>query len=200
LEYHPGEIQMRGYFGIGVEGINKVMNVGNLFRTAHAFGASFVFTVAATYKREEGARADTSDSLGHVPFYTFPNLSSIQLPEKCALVGIELTSDAFELPSFRHPSRAAYILGPERGSISSELTAQCDYIIKIPTSFCVNVGIAGAIVMYDRVKSLGNYPQRPTGPGGPGRTDTSQAHHHGNQIFRSKMDPFLDTPPEGYND
>jgi tRNA G18 (ribose-2'-O)-methylase SpoU len=191
---------MRGYFGIGVEGINKVMNVGNLFRTAHAFGASFVFTVAATYKREEGAQSDTSDSLGHVPFYTFPNLSSIQLPEKCALVGIELTPDAVELPSFRHPSRAAYILGPERGSISLELTAQCDHIIKIPTSFCVNVGIAGAIVMYDRVKNLGNYLPRPTRAGGPGEYDVNPEHFHGEQIIRSKMEPFLDTPPEGYND
>jgi len=191
---------MRGYFGIGVEGINKVMNVGNLFRTAHAFGASFFFTIAATYKREEGVRADTSDSLGHVPFYTFPNLSSVQLPEKCALVGIELTPDAVELPSFRHPRRAAYILGPERGSISLELTAQCNHIIKIPTSFCVNVGIAGAIVMYDRVKSLGNYPQRPTRAGGPRKFDMNPEHYHGEQIIRSKMGPFLDTPPEGYND
>ena len=31
---------MRGYFGIGVEGISKPMNLGSLFRTAHAFGAS----------------------------------------------------------------------------------------------------------------------------------------------------------------
>ena len=30
---------MRGYFAIGVEGIGKEMNVGNLFRSAHAFGA-----------------------------------------------------------------------------------------------------------------------------------------------------------------
>ncbi|MBT4219652.1 MAG: TrmH family RNA methyltransferase, partial [Rhodospirillaceae bacterium] len=28
---------MRGYFGVGVEGISKVMNVGSIFRTAHAF-------------------------------------------------------------------------------------------------------------------------------------------------------------------
>ena len=42
---------MRGYFAIGVEGISKAMNVGSLFRTAHAFGAGFVFTVAATYER-----------------------------------------------------------------------------------------------------------------------------------------------------
>ena len=38
---------MRGYFGIGVEGISKAMNLGNLMRSAHAFGASFFFTVDA---------------------------------------------------------------------------------------------------------------------------------------------------------
>ena len=37
----------RGYFGIGVEGISKPMNFGNLARSAHGFGASFIFTVAA---------------------------------------------------------------------------------------------------------------------------------------------------------
>ncbi|MEE8144119.1 MAG: TrmH family RNA methyltransferase, partial [Kiloniellales bacterium] len=34
---------MRGYFAIGVEGISKPMNLGNLLRSAHAFGASFFF-------------------------------------------------------------------------------------------------------------------------------------------------------------
>lgn len=189
---------MRGYFGIGVEGISKVMNVGNLFRTAHAFGAGFVFTIAANYQRDEGARSDTSDSLGHVPFYSFPDLGSLYLPEKCALVGIELTPDAVDLPSFHHPSRAAYVLGPERGSISPELTARCDHIIKIPTSFCVNVGIAGAIVMYDRVKSLGKFPARPARPGGP--VEPLPEHHHGGQIFRSKMEQFRDAPPRVFND
>ena len=37
----------RGYFAIGVEGISKPVNLGNLPRSAHAFGASFVFTIAA---------------------------------------------------------------------------------------------------------------------------------------------------------
>ena len=37
---------MRGYFGIGVESISKPMNVGNLIRSAHAFGADFFFAIA----------------------------------------------------------------------------------------------------------------------------------------------------------
>jgi tRNA G18 (ribose-2'-O)-methylase SpoU len=51
---------MRGYFGIGVEGLSKAMNAGSLFRTAHAFGASFVFTVGAVYSRRELEKSDTS--------------------------------------------------------------------------------------------------------------------------------------------
>ena len=34
---------------------------------------------------------------------------------------------------------------------------------KIPTSFCINVAMAGAIVMYDRVRSLGRFEPRPLG-------------------------------------
>ena len=32
----------RGYFAIGIEGGSKAVNLGNLLRSAHAFGASFV--------------------------------------------------------------------------------------------------------------------------------------------------------------
>ena len=68
---------------------------------------------------------------------------------------------AFDLPSFRHPLRAAYILGPEQGSLSDGLVERCDYVVKIPSSFCINVAMAGAIVMYDRVRSLARFAERP---------------------------------------
>lgn len=156
----------RGYFGIGVEGISKPMNVGTLMRTAHAFGASFVFTIAADYARREMKHADTSDARGNLPFYAFPDLQSFMLPEGCRLVGVELTDDARQLPSFRHPRNAAYVLGPERSSLSPELMARCEFVVKIPMAFCVNLGIAGAIVMYDRMISLGRFAERPVTPGG----------------------------------
>jgi len=158
---------MRGYFGIGVEGLSKAMNAGALFRTAHAFGASFVFTVKAVYSKREVEKSDTSKSWAHVPLHTFETWKDIRLPHNCALVGVELTDDAIDLPSFTHPPQAAYILGPERSSLSPEVTALCEHVVKIPTKFCVNVGLAGAIVMYDRVLSMGRYAPRPEAPGGP---------------------------------
>jgi tRNA G18 (ribose-2'-O)-methylase SpoU len=158
---------MRGYFGIGVEGINKPFNVGNLFRSAHAFGASFVFTVDASYTRKAARNADTSHALASQPFYAFPKLEDFVLPKGCALVGIELMDDAVELPSFRHPRQAAYVLGPEGGSLTKQMLKRCDHFIKIPSRFALNVGIAGVIVMYDRLVSSGRFGARPLLPGGP---------------------------------
>ena len=158
---------MRGYFGIGVEGISKPMNLGSLYRTAHAFGASFVFTIAAAYDRGEGARADTSDTPGHLPLYEFADLGSLRLPRDCALVGVELLDDAVALPSFRHPHAAAYVLGAERGSLSPELLALCAHVVKIPTRFSLNLALAGALTMYDRLISIGRFAGRPVASGGP---------------------------------
>lgn len=158
---------MRGYFGIGAEEISKQMNLGALMRTAHAFGASFFFTINAHPKVREAYNSDTSRSFDHMPYYPYDTLDAMRLPKGCALVGIELTDDAVELPRFQHPKAAAYVLGRERGSLSDELVSHCQHIVKIPTKFCINVGLAGALVMYDRLLAHGGYPARPIMPGGP---------------------------------
>ena len=164
----------RGYFAIGAERISKSLNLGNLMRSAHGFGAAFTFTVGATYQSAE-AHADTSKSQLHLPHYSWPNLEAMALPTGCHLVGIELIDDAIDLPSFRHPLRAAYVLGPEKGSLSPPLLALCDYVVRIPTSFCVNVAMAGAIVMYDRVTSMARFAERPLSQGGPTAATLAQA-------------------------
>ena len=87
---------MRGYFGIGVEGISKAMNIGSIFRTAHAFEASFVFTIGATYSVAEGGKADTSNSLNHTPFYQFPNLNSLILPDKLGFEFFKMVFDPIQ--------------------------------------------------------------------------------------------------------
>ena len=150
----------RGYFAIGAERISKSMNLGSIMRSGHAFGASFTFTLGASYQALE-ARADTSKGQWHLPHYNWSGLDEIALPHGCQLVGVELTEDAIELPRFRHPMRAAYVLGPEKGSLSPQLLARCDHVVRIPTRFCVNVAIAAAVVMYDRVRSMSHRPMLP---------------------------------------
>nr|WP_207481027.1 RNA methyltransferase [Arenibaculum pallidiluteum] len=158
---------MRGYFAIGAEGTSKMLNLGNLVRSAHAFGASFAFTVGSGLDLRQLRVSDTSEAALHLPVYAFDDPGALRLPEGCALVGVELLDEAVELPSFRHPLRAAYVLGPEQGSLSPALVERCDFVVKIPTRFCVNLGVAGALVMYDRMISLGRFAERPVRPGGP---------------------------------
>jgi hypothetical protein len=140
----------RGYFAIGAERMSKALNLGNLMRSAHAFGASFTFTIGATYQALE-AKADTSKGRLHVPHYDWAGVDAIVLPAGCKLVGIELIEEA-----------------PARGSLSATLLERCDFTVKIPTTFCVNVAIAGAIVMYDRMKSLAQFADRPLTEGAQG--------------------------------
>jgi tRNA G18 (ribose-2'-O)-methylase SpoU len=175
---------MRGYFGIGVEGVSKPMNLGSLLRTAHAFNASFLFTIGGLVQRRQIENADTSSAMANLPLHEYPDLASFQLPRGCRLVGVELLPDAIDMPSFRHPPQAAYVLGAERSSLSPALQARCDFIICIPTRFCVNLAVAGALVMYDRMVCLGRFAERPVRVGGASRP--TQAHVHGEPLWRSK--------------
>ena len=158
---------MRGYFGIGAEDISKAMNVAALMRTAHAFGASFVFSIGRVHAGHQWGRVDTSDATGSLPYYEFGGPDEVMLPKGCELVGIEITDEAIPLPSFHHPRRAAYVLGRERGSLSPELLERCDHVVKIPSRFSINLAIAGAMVMYDRMLCMGLFAPRPHRPGGP---------------------------------
>ena len=176
-------MQMRGFFGMGVEGGNKAMNLGNLIRSAHSFGASFFFTVNPNYNSREVRMSDTSCAEKNMPLYTFKSAEEMMLPKGVQLVGVELTDESIALPSFRHPAQAAYILGPEKGSLSPGMQGRCNYMVQIPMKFCVNVGVAGAIVLYDRLMSTGRFPKRPVNP--RAALEPLPEHVHGSQIIRT---------------
>ena len=158
---------MRGYFAVGAEGISKAMNLGAILRTAHAFHGSFAFSVGAHHRVADVYNSDTAKSVSHMPYYAWETIGDMALPDNCQLVGIELTDEAVELPSFRHPLCAAYVFGRERGSLSEAMQEKCAHIVKIPTKFCVNVSVACAITLYDRTLCFGGFPDRPLMPGGP---------------------------------
>lgn len=175
---------MRGYFAAGVDGISKPMNLGNLMRIAHAFGASFFFSVGAKTQYSD-AESDTSRAYRSMPVYNYPDADALRLPVGCDLVGVEITETAVELPRFRHPQRAAYVFGAERMSMSQAVLDRCAFVVKIPTKFSINVGMAGAIVIYDRLISLGGYPARPMSPYRPDSVEIPPAHAWGAPIVRS---------------
>jgi len=193
----PGP-KMRGYYGIGVEGISKPMNLGAVLRTAHAFNASFAFSIKAEFDIPTVLASDTSVAFNSLPFQLYDTVADFTLPLGCRLIGIEITEDAVDLPSFTHPMAAAYVLGAEQDSLSPELQARCDFIVKIPTKFCINLAVAGAIVMYDRMISLGRFAERPVRVGGPPVGSRAAGHQkkprHGLPIWKKNRLKALGNP------
>lgn len=184
------EARARGYFGIGAEGVSKSANLGALLRTGHAFGAAFCFTIGSGWDSRQSRHADTADTPLHVPMYRFPSLDELRLPNRCQLVGIELLDDAIDLPSFRHPLNAAYVLGPERAGLSDALLARCDHVIRIPTRFSLNLAVAGALVLYDRLLQHGRFADRPVAAGGP-TEQLKPSSGHGDPRFRKTIPDWM---------
>ncbi len=173
-----------------MEGVSKSANVGALLRTAHAFGAAFCFTIGAGWDSRAGRRSDTADTPAHVPLWRFPDPASLRLPRECALIGVELLEEAVDLPSFRHPLNAAYVLGPERSGLSDAVLAQCRHIVRIPTRFALNLAVAGALVLYDRLLQHGRFAERPVASGGP-PTGLEPPEGHGDPRFRRTVPDWL---------
>ena len=172
--------------------MSKSANVGALLRTAHAFGASFCFTIGTGWDARAGRHADTADTPLHVPMWRFDALADMSLPRGCAVVGVELLDSATDLPSFRHPLSAAYVLGPERSGLSPGLLARCDHVVRIPTRFALNLAVAGALVLYDRLLQHGRFAERPVGSGGPrGASDPPARTGHGAPRFRKTVPDWM---------
>jgi len=186
------ETRTRGYFGIGAEGVSKSANIGALLRTGHAFGATFCFTIGTGWDSRAARTADTSHTQLHVPLWRFSALGDLCLPRGCALVGIELLEDAVDLPSFRHPLNAAYVLGPERAGLSAPLLERCDHVVRIPTRFALNLAVAGALVLYDRLLQHGRFAERPVGS--MGAADKLPPTGHGPPRFRRVIPDWMTDP------
>ncbi len=144
---------MKGYYGVGLYNPRKTGNIGSLFRSALCFGADFIYTIGSKYKRDCG---DTPNSVKHIPYFHFPTIEDFLkgIPEKAVIVCVENTEKAIPIKKFSHPARACYLLGSEVSGIPEELTIRFPTVI-IPSSQCLNVSVAGSIVLYDRVMKNG---------------------------------------------
>lgn len=144
---------MRGYFGIGAYNIKNENNIGTLWRSAHAFGASFIFVIGRRYKKQA---SDTSKAYKHIPLINYRDFDHFysSIPYNCRLIGIENDNNARCLVKFCHPQNCIYLLGAEDTGLPNKIISKCWCTIKIPTIFCINVSMAGSIVLYDRIAKL----------------------------------------------
>lgn len=139
----------RGFFGIGIYNPKTEMNIGTLWRSAQNFGASFIFTIGDRYKKQ---RTDTTKTERHIPHYNYKDWKQFMenKPLNAPIVFIEQTEKARDIKNFIHPETAIYILGSEDKGIPNELI-RGNQVVFIDTPRCLNVAVAGSIIMFDRL-------------------------------------------------
>jgi tRNA G18 (ribose-2'-O)-methylase SpoU len=143
---------MRGYCAIGISHTKTEANVGTLWRSAHNFGAAFLFTLARRYHYRQAS--DTTHAPKHVPLFHFADVDELKrhLPWGCPLIGVELDERAVNLATFVHPRSGCYLLGAEDHGLTPREREACHFIVQVPgAERCLNVASAGSIVLYDRV-------------------------------------------------
>lgn len=140
----------RGYFGIGVYNGKNEQNIGTLWRSANIMGADFIFTVGKRYKAQ---CSDTMKTPRHVPLFHYDDWDDFRkhIPYDCPVVAIELDDESVPIKRFVHPERCIYLLGAEDSGIPKHVLDKCQSIVQLPGDVCMNVSVAGSIVMYDRI-------------------------------------------------
>jgi len=140
---------MRGYFGIGIVNGKIESNIGTLWRSANIYGADFIFTIGNRYKKQ---CSDTMKTTRHIPLYHYDNFDDFykHIPHGCQLVGVELDERSEDIKSFAHPKCCVYLLGAEDNGLPEKALQKCKHIVQLPGEHCLNVAVAGSIVMYDR--------------------------------------------------
>jgi tRNA(Leu) C34 or U34 (ribose-2'-O)-methylase TrmL len=95
----------------------------------------------------------------HTPVFHFQDEESFwdHIPLNCVPVGVELTEHSRNLADWHHPESAVYILGPEDGSLPPSILKRCVSVVRIPGDYCLNLAVAGSVVMYDRIAKSTDY-------------------------------------------
>lgn len=143
----------RGYFGIGIQNTKTEINVGTLWRSATILGASFIFTIGRRYKKQA---SDTMKSWRHIPLFHHETFESFvkSVPYDCQIVGVELDEKSVPVTTFNHPERCIYLLGAEDNGLTRQALDKCHKLVQLPGDFCMNVAVAGSIIMYDRINKF----------------------------------------------
>lgn len=141
---------MRGYFAIGVFNPKKSVNIGSLWRSASVFGAAYVFTIGARYRKQP---SDTMKTARHIPLHHYADFNDFyeHLPHNAQVVGVELAEGASDLTMFQHPERAVYLLGAEDHGLPPKVLERCHHVVRLQGDYCLNVAVAGSICIYHRV-------------------------------------------------
>ncbi len=135
---------------------SKEHNVGTLVRTAHAAAAEEVVLVGDREWNIEAAK--TSEYFTDVTILEDEG-AFLDHVEKhgWSLVAVELDSRAVSLFDAEYPENPCFLLGAERDGLPQSLIDAAEIVVQIPQWGlvpCLNLAVAGSIVMYDYLGKL----------------------------------------------
>jgi tRNA G18 (ribose-2'-O)-methylase SpoU len=147
---HPRFHTKRGYYGVVIFQPKFEVNVGTLHRSAFNFGASFLVVIGRRHKAQS---SDTVKSFKHIPLFEYPSWEAFKeggVPKDCRLVSVEQWEQSKPLETFEHPERCIYVLGAEDDGLPGKILHDCHLSVEIDSPYCLNMSVAGSIVLYDR--------------------------------------------------
>lgn len=130
---------------LGLWRVSDPGNVGTLLRAADAFGAAVALSPGCADPLGPKALRASAGAIFRVPLLT---LEAAPKP----WVGLAAHGGA-PLQDLTLDGPVTFLLGAEREGLPEELVAQCDALVTIATSGAaesLNVGVAGAIALYER--------------------------------------------------
>ena len=136
------------------------VNVGGAMRSAVALGADAVILVGRRYEREPGDVFHAQKHLEVLPVRSWEQ--ALELLGNIPIVAVERLEGAMPLNTLAHPPRAAYVFGPEDGSVHPDVVTFSAHQVHIPHARvdnvhwgCLNLATSVALVLYDRLCRAG---------------------------------------------
>ena len=135
---------------------SKEHNIGTLVRTAHAAAAEEVVLVGDREWNIEAAK--TAQDFTDVTILEDENTFLDHVRNRgWSLVAVELDDRAVSLFEAEYPENPCFLLGAERDGLPQSLIDAAEIVVQIPQWGlvpCLNLAVAGSIVMYDYLAKL----------------------------------------------
>ena len=150
-------LMIRHPFYLVLFNIAKKNNLGNLIRTANAFGAKEILIVGKKRFHEFGSFG-TSKASKKRHFYSLEEAVVFLREQNCTIYGVEILPQATAVDETVFDSPSAFMMGNEGDGLSETQIQACDrfvYIRQFGTGGSMNVNVAAGIVLHRFTTEMG---------------------------------------------
>lgn len=146
--------------------IAKKNNLGNLIRTANAFGAKEILIVGKRRYHQFGSFG-TSKASTKRHFYDLDSAVSYLRSQNCRIFGVEILDQAIPIEEVTFDGPSAFMMGNEGDGLTDSQINQCDefvYIRQFGSGGSINVNVAAGVVLHRFAANVG-YSENPKSDG-----------------------------------